>query len=117
MVTTSRMKVGQRKSGSGPVRYNRSAPTRSLPDTRVIDGQVRPVVTPSSRRATGRRARWSIRSSVSNVATRVVGEASISSATAAEAPMPASTQPSMETTSTGPDSRAPTGCPHSGSYR
>ena len=51
-----------------------SAPTRSLPATIRMAGQVSSVVTPSSRRAMGRRARWSMSSSVSNSATAVVGE-------------------------------------------
>ena len=37
-------------------------------------GQVSSVVTPSSRRAMGRRARWSMSGSVSKVATTAVGE-------------------------------------------
>ncbi len=78
-------------------------------------GQVSSVVTPSSRRAMGRRARWSMSSSVSKEATSVVGEEPRSSATAAEAPIPASTQPSSPTTMTGRLSRSPTGSDQPGS--
>ena len=72
-------------------------------------GHVSSVVTPSSRRAMGRRARWSMSGSVSKVATTAVGESVSRWAIAAEAPMPASTQPSRATTRTGRSSRMPDG--------
>jgi hypothetical protein len=81
-----------------------SAPTRSLAATTRMAGQVSSVVTPSSSRAMGRRARWSIRVSVSNEATSAVGDEVSRASMAAEAPMPASTHPSRATTRTGRDS-------------
>ena len=72
-------------------------------------GQVSSVVTPSSSRAMGRRARWSINGSVSKVATTVVGDPVSRWAMAAEAPMPASTHPSSATTRTGRSRRLPDG--------
>jgi hypothetical protein len=53
--------------------------------------------------------------SVSKLATGMVVDVPTSSATAVDAPSPASTQPSRETTSTGLVSRAPMGSPQSGS--
>ena len=54
---TAVMKVGHRKSGSGPVRKTMSAPSWSSAVMARMIGHVSSVVTPSSRRAMGRRAR------------------------------------------------------------
>ena len=59
------------------------------------------MVTPLTMRATGRRARWSKKWSLSKTTTGSVGSSVINAATAAEAPRPASTQPSRATTRTG----------------
>jgi hypothetical protein len=54
---------------------------------------------------------------VSNEATGVVTDEESSSAIAAEAPIPASTQPSRPITSTGRESRRSIGSPHCGSTK
>ncbi len=66
----------------------------------------------------GRRARWSMSSSVSKVATTVVGEESRSWAMAADAPMPG-VDPALEADDHDRvgSSRSPTGSPQLGSIR
>ena len=67
-----------------------------------MPGQVRPVLTPSTRCMVGRRARWSSSMSVSKVATGSIVElASEHGASLGRAPSPASIQPSSSSTSMG----------------
>ena len=86
-----------------------SAPASSWPERIWIWGQVSSVVTPSTMRATGRRARWSKKRSPSKVTSCSVGEPVSRAVMAVAAPSPASTQPSRATTSTG-RSRAGSAC-------
>ena len=100
--TTASMKARQWKSGSGPTRKSRSAPTSSVPVPRPRCGaRSARSVTPLTMRATGRRARWSKKCSPSNVASGSVWPWPSRAAMAVVAPRPASTQPSRATTRTG----------------
>ncbi len=100
--TTALAKDGQLWSGSGPTRKRTSRSSASQVASSSIDGHVRPEFTPSTMCMIGRRARWSSRRSVSNVAIAALWgtEARIVSAARAAAP-PASIQPSRASTSTG----------------
>jgi hypothetical protein len=97
---TSRVNCFQRMSGSGPLRmmtlWSPFSPRRS-----VISGQVRLVFTPFSTRSTGRRARWSIKASLSKMANSSVSIPWSRVETAPAPPSPASIQPSMPRISMG----------------
>src|SRR5579875_1564277 len=99
--TTSAMNRCQRMSGSGPWSIRTLRPVRLVAPSSRSSGQRSSVSTPLTMRSTGRRARWSISSSASKLASGSWAMDSSSVDMATDDAWPASTHPSMATTRTG----------------